>query len=201
MTTRCPYCRVELDENGAVANSDNPHKDDCANRPLVQAEIDRMFGQRKRKAVIYTERGREVIDAPLVSAAHHLDVVLTDNEFREPIALLLEELATLADLCSASKAAQTDTEGGKSSSEGGPSLKPAYAAKKRDQMARRINEEAESLAGWNLRPNDPYQRPGACIDCGGLLRREAHHCTDCGAPTLHAFKRSESNGMGELREG
>lgn len=178
MTDACVVC------HGVEAHNPN-----CTNRPLTSAEIGRIFGQRKRKATLHTQRGREVVDAPLVSAAHHLDVVLTDPELREPAVLLLEELATLADLCSAIKAAQTDKEGGKTASSPVPSFQPAHVSRKRTQVARRINEEAEWLAAWNQHPHDPYSKKGDCADCGGRLPTEAKHCLDCGAPTLRAFRR------------
>jgi hypothetical protein len=165
------------------------HNPDCANRPLTRPEIDRIFGQRKRRAALYTVKGRQVPDVPFVSAAHHLDVVLQDSELQKPVASLLEELAAVSDLCSAIRAAQTDQENRPTATVTLPNLTPAWAAKKRDQVARRISEEAEAVAAWVHKPQDPTIRLGHCVQCGGPLRREAAYCTDCGAPTLHKWKR------------
>jgi hypothetical protein len=181
---RCAACRADL--------SESPHDPDCQNRPLTKAELERSFkhrpGKPKKVETRDPETGRVEYEAYQVTPQENLETVLA-SPLNASMAVLLQELAALVACTSAAKAVQTDKEGGKTASTPMVNRQPAWAARKLDQSAQRLLDEAYAVAAWVNRPFDPHARPGDCQTCGGRPEPGDLFCAMCGEPTLRAFKR------------
>jgi hypothetical protein len=177
---KCPACLV------VVTESD--HDPTCQNRPLTKPEVDRLFAQRKRRITVHTEKGRQVIDAPLISIGSNLLTVVDNHELRVPVEAVLEELAALCDMANANRSVPTD-KGLPSPSYTAPipRFDPAAAQRQLTAAAQRLRDEFEKLAGATRSPHRPAEPQ--CEECGRRTRITDVYCGPCGARILKEHRR------------
>jgi hypothetical protein len=176
----CPACRV------VVTESD--HDPTCQNRPLTKPEVDRLFAQRKRRITVHTDKGRQVIDAPLISLGSNLLTVIDNHELRVPVEAVLEELAALCDMADANRS--TPTDGGRragSATSTVPRFDPAAAQRQLSAAAQRLRDEFEKLAGATRSPHRPAEPQ--CEECGRRTRVTDVYCGPCGSAILRTYRR------------
>jgi hypothetical protein len=174
----CPACRADVSDN---------HDPDCQNRPLTKPEVDRLFAQRKRRITVHTEKGRQVIDAPLISLGSNLLTVVDNHELRVPVEAVLEELAALCDMADANRS--TPTDGGRRAgfTSTVPRFDPAAAQRQLTAAAQRLRDEFEKLAGATRSPHRPAEPQ--CEECGRRVRMVDVYCGPCGSAILKAYRR------------
>lgn len=190
VSTRCPYCRVELDEKGVIANTGDKHSPDCADRPLEQSELKQLFRNRPgtpKKAETRSETGRPLWEAYEVAPEEHLTVILADGEVRNPVIRLLGELAALCQMVDANRSVPTDAGRRGPRGSGVPSFDPAAAQRELKAAANRLYAEAEKLAGVT---RNPHRSPEPqCEACGRRVRLVDVYCGPCGARILREHRR------------
>jgi hypothetical protein len=154
---------------------------------LTKPEVDRLFAQRKRRITVHTEKGRQVIDAPLISLGSHLLTVVDNHELRVPVEAVLEELAALCDMADANRS--TPTDGGRRAgfSSVVPRFDPAAAQRQLSAAAQRLRDEYEKLAGATRNPHRPPEPQ--CEECGRRTRITDVYCGPCGARILKEHRR------------
>jgi hypothetical protein len=158
---------------------------------LTKPEVDRLFAQRKRRITVHTDKGRQVIDAPLVSIGSNLLTVIDNHELRVPVEAVLEELAALCNMANANRSVPTD-KGLPSPSYTAPipRFDPAAAQRQLVAAGQRLRDEYEKLAGatGNVhRPAEPQ-----CEECGRRAQVVYVYCRPCGGRILKEHRRKET---------
>lgn len=189
---RCPYCRVVLDDNGAVLEKGDRHGPDCADRPLEKSELKKLFRSRpgvpKKTETRDPDTGRIVYDAYEVTVEENLKTILDSAYLTSVTVGLLRELAALIRIADANRAATTDREGRYRDVHAPmPSFTPAQAEQRLREAEERLHDEVLLLAGAARNPHDP-QKP-QCIECGRRGTVLDSFCQPCGARILKAHRR------------
>lgn len=191
VTTRCPYCRVELDEKGVIANTGDKHAPSCADRSLENSELKQLFRNRPgtpKKTETRAETGRVEWEAFQVAPEEHLTVALADREVAQPVKRLLGELAALCQMSDANRSVPTDAGRRGPRGSGMPSFDPAAAQRELKAAADRLYQEAEKLAGVT---RNPHRSPEPqCEECGKRVRLVDVYCGPCGARILREHRRT-----------
>lgn len=189
--SRCPYCRVELDEKGRIVHKGDKHSPDCADKPLEQSELKQLFRNRPgtpKKTETRTETGRVEWEAYQVTPEENLKTIIDSAYLTSVIVALLRELAALVRLADANRATVTDVEGRyRDICSPMPSFTPAQAEKRLEEAEERLHDEVRLLSGAARNPHDP-QKP-QCIECGRRGTVLDSFCQPCGARILKEHRR------------
>lgn len=190
--TLCPYCRVELDENGVIVHKEDRHSPDCADKPLEVSELKRSFRSRpaepKKTETQDPDTGRVVYDAYEVTPEENLVTILNSRYMTAVITGLLRELGALVQMTDPKRAALTDQEGRyRDVHSPMPSFTSAEAERRIRESEVRLSDEVLKLSGAARNPYDP-QEP-QCIHCGKRSTVVDSFCQPCGARILQEHRR------------
>lgn len=184
VASKCPYCRVPLDENGVVV--EGKHDPSCADRELEQSELKRLFARRDRSTSAnqwspWVPVGQDLlrvleIEVMRGDSGHHL------------IEDLLSELAALGDMADGNRSVPTDRVRGNGS--GVPSFDPAAAERELHAAARRLHDEVLKLSSV---VRNPHRSPEPkCLECGRKASSIDGFCSPCGARILASYRRHKA---------